>query len=62
MGDHPYSSAYFTLGYWGADTNANVAWAVLNHNSEFAAWVIPEPAGLGLLGVALLMVGRRKRS
>lgn len=51
------------LGSWGVDTTANVAWAVLDHNSEFA--VIPEPstlvlAGLGLLG--LLLLWRRRRS
>ena len=40
------------LGLWGVDTVNNVAWAVLNHNSEFA--VIPEPSTLVLGGLALL--------
>lgn len=50
------------LGSWGFDLAAGKVWAVLNHNSDFAA--IPEPstsgalAGLGMIGVALY---RRRR-
>lgn len=38
------------LGTWGVDTTNNVAWAVLNHNSQFA--VQPEPGTLALLGIS----------
>ena len=51
------------LGRWGLDISNNVAWAVLNHNSEFA--VIPEPStlvlgGLALLGLAGMGLRRRR--
>ncbi len=50
------------LGDWGVDTSAHTAWAVLNHNSQFA--VVPEPstlllAALGLFGIGVAR-GRRR--
>ncbi|MCG3179250.1 MAG: hypothetical protein BIFFINMI_01584 [Phycisphaerae bacterium] len=50
------------LGAWGVDTVNNVIWAVLDHNSQFAA--APEPATmllLGLGGMGLLARGTRRR-
>lgn len=52
------------LGAWGVDTTGYDAWAVVNHNSEFA--VVPEPstivlAGFGLLG-GFFALRRRKNS
>jgi probable HAF family extracellular repeat protein len=56
------------LGHYGIDTDANIVWAVLNHNSDFGAFgevaAIPEPAQVaGIFG--LLAAGaaawRRKR-
>lgn len=51
-----------TMGSWGVDATNNVAWMVLNHNSEFV--VTPEPpslilAGLGAGFVAWRFSGRR---
>jgi hypothetical protein len=36
----------FQLGNYGLDTANNVVWAVVNHNSEFAVTVVPDPFGL----------------
>lgn len=50
------------LGSWGVDMVSNQAWAVLNHNSEFA--VAPEPSSWALAimaGVAGLVMIRRNR-
>ncbi|MDY0167389.1 MAG: autotransporter-associated beta strand repeat-containing protein [Thermoguttaceae bacterium] len=52
------------LGSWGLDSTNQMAWAVLNHNSQFAIMAVPEPSALllgclGLLG--LLLTVRRRR-
>jgi hypothetical protein len=49
------------LGTWGVDTTANTVWAVLDHNSIFAA--VPEPNTLALLlaGSSALLFARRAR-
>ncbi len=48
-GDRAYNPATdFSLGTHGIDTANNQVWAVVNHNSQFAA--VPEPAELGLIG------------
>jgi fibronectin-binding autotransporter adhesin len=62
--DAAYDPAeHFTLGYHGVDTANHFAWAVLNHNSQFA--VVPEPGTALMLlagGLALVLAGfRRKR-
>jgi len=50
-GDRAYSAgADFVLGRYGVDTTNNTVWAVINHNSEFAA--IPEPGTWVLLALA----------
>lgn len=49
VGDRPYDSTFFVLGDYGVNTSAHVAWAVLNHNSEFAVVVVPEPSTVTLL-------------
>lgn len=38
-----------TMGSWGVDATNNVAWMVLNHNSEFV--VTPEPSSFVLAGL-----------
>lgn len=54
------------LGSWGRDTTTNTAWAVVNHNSDFAAIVaVPEPStsplvAAGLIG--LVVYGWRQRN
>jgi autotransporter-associated beta strand protein len=40
------------LGSWGRDTTAKTVWAVVNHNSDYAAIiVVPEPGALSLAGI-----------
>lgn len=39
------------LGHYGVDTATGSVWAVINHNSDFAA--VPEPSTLALLSVTL---------
>lgn len=67
---HGFIGAYdentqFQLGNYGVDTVANRVWAVIDHNSEFAACglqVVPEPASATLLlgGLAACLVRRRR--
>ena len=60
IGNHAYNSSYFVLGDYGVDTTNHVAWAVLDHNSQFG--VVPEPGTLGLLVVGgLCLLGRTLR-
>ena len=40
------------LGDWGVNTANDTVWAVLNHNSDFAA--VPEPSTFALLGVGFV--------
>jgi autotransporter-associated beta strand protein len=51
------------LGRWGVDLTdpTHTAWAVVNHNSQFA--VVPEPATLVLMGLGGLglILGRKRR-
>jgi len=41
------------LGAYGRDAASDNVWAVINHNSTFAATAIPEPSAIALLGFAL---------
>jgi hypothetical protein len=50
------------LGAWGFDEENNNVWAVIDHNSSFAA-AIPEPGSITLFGFAMitgLFIRRRK--
>ena len=50
------------LGSWGVDSTGDTAWAIVDHNSQFAVVAIPEPASVGLLAVCgTALLGRRSR-
>ena len=53
-----YSDSY-ALGTYGVDLSTDTAWAVVNHDSEFA--VVPEPATMSLLVMGGLAVLARRR-
>lgn len=63
-GNRAYTPADFQLGTYGVDTANGAVWAVLNHNSDFAAAAIPEPSTWALIGAGLtaLAVIRRRRA
>jgi hypothetical protein len=62
VGVRPYDAATdgLTVGEWGVDIANHAAWAIVDHASTFA--VVPEPATLGLLGLASLGLLARKRN
>jgi len=62
VGNVAYNSGYFSLGNYGVDTTNGSAWAVINHNSDFAIVTVPEPGVASLLGIAaaFLLIKRRK--
>ena len=57
-----YDPTLHFLGAYGVDTDANTAWAVINHNSSFI--VVPEPsrALVAAFGLAAIALRRRRRS
>ncbi len=48
-----WNSSYATPGYFGLDTQTNTVWAVIDHNSDFAVIIVPEPQALGWVAVTL---------
>ncbi len=55
----------FALGNYGVDTTNHVAWAVIDHNSQYVvsgAVGVPEPAACVVLMAALPFAARRRRN
>jgi autotransporter-associated beta strand protein len=62
---NPSATPSTAVGVYGHDSATRTVWAVIDHNSDFAVVVVPEPgtlalAGLGL-GVAAATALRRRR-
>ena len=45
------------LGSWGRDATTKTVWAVVNHNSDYAVIVVPEPGAISLAAVGVALVG-----
>ena len=61
----PSATPANSLGVYGRDTGGNNAWAVINHNSDFAVIAVPEPTtGMMVVaaGVAAALLRRRARA
>lgn len=57
-GDVAYDpDQHFVLGTFGYDSAHNTAWAVIDHNSEFA---VPEPASAAIIGLSVFALGARR--
>lgn len=51
------------VGAYGVDTTTGEAWAILDHNSDFAIiQAVPEPGTVGLISTGLLFLAMRRRS
>lgn len=61
VGAAPWSSEYQTLGEYGYDPSADVAWAVIDHSGTFAVLVVPEPASISILAIGAVGLLRRRR-
>jgi hypothetical protein len=61
---NPGAAPASALGAYGTDLNTRTVWAVVNHNSDFAAILVPEPTSLAAVGaaagVAFIVARRRK--
>lgn len=57
-----YDSSY-GLGTYGYDASTNTAWAVVNHNGDFAVSIVPEPSAIVALSIGCVgLLARRRRA
>jgi hypothetical protein len=60
----PGAAPASALGVYGTDLDTRTVWAVVNHNSDFAAMLVPEPTSLAAVGAAVgvtFLVARRRK-
>jgi hypothetical protein len=62
---NPGATPASALGVYATDLNTRTVWAVVNHNSDFAAVVVPEPSSVALaaigIAVAAGLAARRRK-
>jgi autotransporter-associated beta strand protein len=59
---NPTATPTTALGVYGRDTASNTAWAVIDHNSDFAVVAVPEPSAVVMAaGLACLPLLLRRR-
>jgi hypothetical protein len=63
LSNNPTATPSSALGVYGHDAENSTVWAVVNHNSDFAVIVVPEPGTLAMavFGVAAGIVGLGRR-
>jgi hypothetical protein len=58
---NPGAAPASALGVYATDLNTRTVWVVVNHNSDFAAVVVPEPSSVALAAIGIAAAGLAAR-